>query len=355
MSVTRIFKMGLRVAEWATPHVKEWHRERHLNRDEAQRHLQARNWSEAEKYLQLALEEKHYSAVDRLGFLLGLTEAQRCQSKLEDAERTAVAAIKIAVQEENGVLHALALDALARVQLEQERYAEAEKTAQKVIRLESARAKPDYALLVSCSRAVASAQERSERLADAIESLKTGLGHAEKAFGAEHAETAGFLRELGLLNRRHGQHDAAQVSLRRAMGIHRALGENGSGPGVDSQEATETLYHLAASLEESGDLRGAAMEFEKMLALRERQVGANRGETAVAQVRLAALYLQTGRIAQGRELLLLALPALDRKGGPLLAQALELLASAEDRSGRGEQARHYREKAVVAAAIHAGE
>jgi hypothetical protein len=92
-----------------------------------------------------------------------------------------------------------------------------------------------------------------------------------------------------------------------------------------------------------------------MLVLRERQVGANREETAIAQVRLASLHLQTGRIAQARELLLHALPSLDRKGGPLLAQALEMLAAAEDRSRRGEQARHYREKAVVAAAIHAGE
>jgi tetratricopeptide (TPR) repeat protein len=354
IGVTRIFKIGLRVAEWATPHVKEWHRERNLNRNEAQRHLDARNWSEAEKHLQLAVGEPQHSTLDRLELLLGLAEAQRRQSKLEDAERTAFSAIKIAVREENGTMHALALDALASVQLDQGRFDEAEKTAQEVIRLEGARSKPDHARLASCSRKLASALEKSERPAEAIEALRKALSHAEKAFGAEHADTAGLLHELGLLYRRHGQHDAAQVSLRRALAIHRALGSKDAGAAA-SQEATQTLYTLAASLEESGDLHGAATEFERMLALRERQLGANPEETASAQVRLAGLHLRTGRISSARELLMRALPALERRGGPLLTQAFETLASAEERSGRGELARQYHEKALVAAAVHAAE
>jgi hypothetical protein len=92
-----------------------------------------------------------------------------------------------------------------------------------------------------------------------------------------------------------------------------------------------------------------------MLVLRERQVGANPQETSAAQVRLDALQLRTGRISSARELLIQAMPALERRGGPLLAQALETLASAEERSGRGEQARLYREKAMIAAALCARE
>ena len=352
IGVTRIFKIGLRVAEWATPHVKEWHRERHLNRNEAQRHFEARNWSEAEKHLQLALEEPHHSAIDRVEFLLRLAEAQSRQGKLEDAEETASRAIKLAVQEENGTLHALALDALADVQLSQQRYGEAEKSAQEVIHLESARAKPDHALLASSSRKLASALEKNQRPAEALEAFKVALSHAEKAFGAEHAETAGHLHELGMMHQRGGDHGAAQGCFRRALGIQRAIGMNSA---ADTQEATQTLYHLAASLEESGHLHDAAAEFEKMLVLRERQIGADREETARAQVRLAALQLRSGRIASARELLLQALPALEGKGGPPLALALEALASAEERSGRAQQARQYREKAVAAAALHAAQ
>ena len=50
-----------------------------------------------------------------------------------------------------------------------------------------------------------------------------------------------------------------------------------------------------------------------------------------------------------------ALPTLERKGGPLLTQAFETLASAEERSGRAELARQYHEKALIAAAVHAAE
>src|SRR5580704_14497364 len=108
LGVTRIVKIGVRVAEWATPHVQKWHLERNLNRVEAQRHMQAGNWSEAEKHFQLALEEKHHSTVDKLELRLGLAEAQRRQSKLEDAERNACLAIKISVQDENETMHSLA-------------------------------------------------------------------------------------------------------------------------------------------------------------------------------------------------------------------------------------------------------
>jgi tetratricopeptide (TPR) repeat protein len=354
LGVTRIFKIGLRVAEWATPHVQNWHRERNLTRNEAQRHLAAGNWSEAEKHFHIGLEEKHHSTADCLELMLGLAEAQRRQSKLEDAERTACAAVAIAVKAENETMHALALDELANVQLDQYRFADAEQTAREVIRLENARAKPDHARLASSSRKLALALERSERSAEAIEALRKALTHTEKAYGEEHAETAGHLHELGLLHRRQGDHDSAQLCLRRALGIHRALGVNGEA-GASSPEATATLYHLAASLEESGNLNGAATEFERMLALRERQVGANPQETSAAQVRLAALHLRAGRISSARELLILALPALERKGGPVLAQAFETLASAEERSGREEQARLYREKAMIAAALCARE
>jgi tetratricopeptide (TPR) repeat protein len=352
---SRIIKIGVRIAEWATPHVQKWHHERNLNRNEAQRHLQAGNWSEAEKHFQLALEEKQHSTVDKLELRLGLAEAQRRQSKLEDAERNACLAVKIAVRDENETMHSLALDALANIQIDQGLFAEAERTAQEVIRLEGTRAKPDHARLASCSRRLGAALEKGGRLAEAVEALKKAHGHAEKAFGAEHADTAGHLHELGQLQRQHGQHDAAQVSLRRALAIHRTLGSKTPGPAGISPEATQALYNLAASLEESGDLNGAAAEFEKMLTWRARQVGADPGETANAQLRLAGLYLRTSRIPQARELLMQALPSLDRKGGPMLAQALEMLAGAEDRSGRGEQARQYRERAQVAAAVHAAE
>jgi tetratricopeptide (TPR) repeat protein len=142
-----------------------------------------------------------------------------------------------------------------------------------------------------------------------------------------------------MLSRQNGEHAEAQRCLRRALDIHRV----NSGP--DSHESTQALYHLAASLEESGDVEGAVGEYERVLKLKERQVGGNRQETADAQVRLAALYVKAGRIGAARELLTQAIGALERKGGPQLAEAFAILAEVEDHMGNPADARQWRERA----------
>lgn len=76
-----------------------------------------------------------------------------------------------------------------------------------------------------------------------------------------------------------------------------------------------------------------------------RQVGVNPLENAETQVRLAGLYLKAGRTGPARELLNQAIPLLERNGGQPLAQALQLLALAEEQSGRPEEAERWREVA----------
>jgi tetratricopeptide (TPR) repeat protein len=347
ISLSRVVRIAARVAAWATPKVQKWHRERNMNRTEARRHLDARNWSEAEKHLQAALAESRGSATDRGELLASLAQAQRSQGKLEAALDTAAELLKLAVEQRNQDLHSLALESVAGVQLELGNFADAEKAAQEVIHLETAGASPDYARLASCSRILATALESSARPGEAAVALKQAAEFAEKAFGAEHSETAGHLHELGMLHRRQGRHGDAQHCLRRALHIHRSAGE------ADSRAATQALHNLAASLEEAGQLDEAAAEYQKLLTVRERQVGANPYETSEAQVRLAALHLRAHRLSSARELLLQALPNLERKGGPVYATALETLASAEDRSGRADAAKQYREKALAAAALEA--
>jgi tetratricopeptide (TPR) repeat protein len=344
LSVTRIFRLGIRFAAWVTPHVKEWHRQRHLNRVEGQRHLQSRNWSEAEKHLALALAERRHSATRRLELLLDLEKAQLRQHKLAEAEETVRTAIDLAVQTKDPSMHSRALDALVDVQLEQGKYAEAEKTTGEIARLESARPKPDRARLAKCSHKLGTALLKSERPAEAMEAFQRAAELSEQAFGAEHVETANSFSELGMLYRQKGDHAEAQRCLRRALQVHRAAS------GHDSHEATQALFQLAASLEESGDLQCAAGEYERVLALKERQVGGNREETAEAQVHLAALYLNAGRSSAARELLTSAIAVLERKGGQRLALALETLACVEEQVGRPADAKRWREQAATLAA-----
>ena len=81
-----------------------------------------------------------------------------------------------------------------------------------------------------------------------MEAFQRAAQLSEQAFGAEHVETAKSFSELGMLCRQKGDHAEAQRCLRRALQAHRAAS------GHDSHEATQALFHLASSLEESGNL-----------------------------------------------------------------------------------------------------
>jgi tetratricopeptide (TPR) repeat protein len=341
ISVTRIVRLTMRVARWAEPHVKEWHRQRHLNRVEGQRHLDSHNWAEAEKHFGLALAERKHSRHRRCELLLNLEQAQRRQRKLQEAEQSALVALEIAPDRS---LRARAQDALVDIRMEQARYQEAEQSIADILRMEQAEARPDGARVARCYRKLGTARLKSERNAEAMEAFRQAADLSERVFGAEHAETAQSFADLGMLHRQHGEHPQAQLYLRRALEIHRGTS------GLDSHEATQGLYQLASSLEECGDLDGAAGEFERLLALRARQVGVNPLENAETQVRLAGLYLMARRTGPAKELLNHAIGLLERKGGQPLAQALQMLAMAEDQSGHPEEAERWREVASNLAA-----
>ncbi len=348
ISVTRILRLGVRLAAWATPHVKEWHRKRHENRVEGERHLTARNWSEAEKHLTLALAERRHPSKRRLDLLLGLTEAQRKQGKSAEAEKTSETAIALAASSKNKVLQSRALDGLVDIQLDQKKYSEMETTIAKIETLEKSLPAPDFKRLASAARKLGTALLNSGRAEEAMKAFERANHLAEKSYGPDHVETGNALTELGARYRETGNHTEAQRCLRRALEIHRKTS------GVDSQAATEDLFHLAASLEESGDLEGAASQYEKTLAVAERQVGGNREQTAVTQAHLAAIYMRAGRTSAARELLIHSIGVL-RKNDERLEFALETMADVEDLLNHPEEAQKWRDKAAASAAIRTGQ
>jgi len=338
ISVTRLFRLGIRFVVWVEPYVKEWQRQRHHNRVQGQQHLASKNWIEAEKHFSLALNERRHAVKKRLDLLLDLEQAQRCQRKFTEAEQTARKALDLAAAARNHAGQSRAMEALVDIHLDQGKWAEAEQATAEIVRLERASSKPDHARLAKCSRKLGTALLNSGRNAEALEAFHQSAKLCEQTHGANHAETAGSFVELGMLYRQHGEHVEAQRHLRRALQIHRKI----SGP--ESSEATQDLYHLAASLAESGDLDGAAAEFERLLAMKDRQVGGDRKETAEAQVRLAVLYLNAGRPAQACELLMQAIGFLERKGGDKLLLAMETMACVQEQMGRFEDAKHWRDR-----------
>src|SRR6266481_10057108 len=112
VSITRLFRLGIRFTVWVEPYVKEWHRRRHHNRVQGQQNLASRNWTEAEKHLSLALNERRHAVKKRVDLLLDLEQAQRRQRKFVEAEQNARTALNLAAKSRNHSGQSRAMEAL---------------------------------------------------------------------------------------------------------------------------------------------------------------------------------------------------------------------------------------------------
>ncbi len=330
------------------PHIKEYQRQRHFNFSEGQRHLEARNYAEAEKYLQLALADRATNSPKRLvDVLVALSTAQLQLGQFEAAEVSAQAAVEAAGHGADKAYQAIALESVANVQLGSKQFIECQQTIAQIQALELGRRDPNYPLLARCARMQATALQHDGRTADAVEAARQAAEFAERGSGPEDVETAHALTALGTLHTQQENYTEALQCLGRALEIHSAE------QGADSAEATHDICLLAAALEGSGDSRGAISRYEQLLALYDRQVGINHKDDAETRVRLAILYAEEGSFPAARELLVTAIEAMERRGdrgtGPLNFETLRLacnaLAFIEDQLGRTDAAEILREKA----------
>ena len=90
------------------------------------------------------------------------------------------------------------------------------------------------------------------------------------------------------------------------------------------------LRLLTESLEATGDIAGAAAEFERVLIAKLRTMGQDLDGIAETQWELAQRYLEWGNHSRARELLLEAVATFERTGGIRLATAYEALARLEE-------------------------
>jgi tetratricopeptide (TPR) repeat protein len=203
-----------------------------------------------------------------------------------------------------------------------------EKVMQEAVRLEVMLPHPDPLGIARRVHRLGIARHKTGRSEEAIPALEEAVAVHQRTFGEEHVETAHHLTELGEVYRAQGNHPEAQRCLRQALRIHeRACG-------MESPEAIRDLHHLAGSLEESGDLEGAAAQYERALMFKLRTVGGDLDELAQMQYGLADLYIHWHNYSRARELLSEAVGTFRRKGGDRLAIAYETLAHVEECSGR---------------------
>ena len=329
MSILRALRRG--AADWAAPrHTKD------LNYNEAQRHMDARDWVQAETHLAEALKGKHPDRI-RGELLAQLSQAQLEQGKLKEAAQAARAAVDLARKNPSALWDAL--DRLAAVELKQGDTSSVLGTLASMDLDEKARDKPDLARLLHTSRQRGNVLLSVGRATEARTAFEESIKLTEQTHGMEHVETANFLAELGALCGQTGCHPEAQYYLQRALKIYRV------NPESDMLQTSNSVRHLALSLQDSGDLEGAATEYERLVSFWERQVGSNGKELLSAQVHLSGLYVQTGRSSAARELLGPAIATLERTHGEPLRDALFIMAVAEEQDGRHRQSALCREKA----------
>jgi tetratricopeptide (TPR) repeat protein len=340
------FRWSTQLPTWSIPRVGnrkgKWSLERNLSRVEGERYLKARNWPEAEKCLSEAVEDadRRGHSVQKIHLRLQLAEAQRKQNRLSEAEQTVRAALEHTARVSNPSGYVQCLDALAEVFHDGDNFPAMEVALQEGVRIEAAMPHPDPVRMARRVHRLGTARHKSGRSAEAIPALEKALKLHEQVTikdgehdtQAHEIETANLLSELGAIHRAQGNHPQAQELLRRALRIDETH------LGHDSEAALRDLHYLAGSLEEAGDIEGAAELFERVLLRRLRVVGGNLEELAEMQYGLAGMYIGWCNYARARELLAEAIGTFKRHKNARLAVAYETLAHVEECSGRYQEA-----------------
>jgi len=337
----RLFKWSTGSAKATSAPAHAWILDRNWDRAEGERLLKAKNYAGAQEHLAKAIAEaeaRGHSIAKRTHLRLLLAEAQRQEAKVEGgepdaaklavAEQTARYAIQAAAKGSDRSLYIQCLDTLADIFGDEQKFDAVEKAVQESIRFEAEQERPDPIRMARRVFRLGVARHRMGRTQDAIPVLEKAVKLHETAFGADHSETGHQLTELGAAYRADGRHVEAQDALRRAMQIHRKAG------GYDSKDAIQALHHLAGSLEDCGNLDGAAEQYETALTYKQRLIGSNMEDLAELQFGLANLHLEWSHLSRSRELLMEAASVFARKGGVRLAVTYETLAHVEECSGR---------------------
>jgi tetratricopeptide (TPR) repeat protein len=321
-------------------HASSWSLDRNVHRTEAHRFLRLGFYGDAERHLLEAVAEadlRRFSAAKRIRLRLDLAEAQRKQaaatgedsSRLTAAEQTARQAIALAAQVSDAEGYLQCLDVLTEIFADQRNWPGVEHTAAEALRLGAKQPHPDSMRMSRRAHQLGVARHWTGHPELAMQALEKALQLQEQFGGGEDLESARLLSQTGKIYRAQKEHAKAQECLQRALRIHRMkLGEA-------SPEVFEDLHQLAGSLEESGDLEGAAQQYEQALLIKGRQIGIENLEPlGEMQFSLANLYIGWGTLSRARELLSEAIGTFRRAGGPRLAIAYETLAQVEENSGR---------------------
>ncbi len=318
------------------------------------------DYGAAERHLSRALEEAAQSRAprkERIELLLELVETQRKKAAAElarkpeasvderrallaAAARSARSAIEMATASAEPNEFVRCLIALGDVFKEARDYPAMEKVEREALRMAAALPHPNVEWIAARTHRLGYALHHLGRTKEAVKLLERSIDLHQKRYGAESLEVANILADCGVIFRAQGNHARAKECLQRALRIHETT------KGADAPETFEDAQQLARVLEESGDLDGAAFQYERVLQIKMRKLGVeNLEDVAQMQYHLANLHINWGNLGRARELLQECIGEFRRHGGPRLAIALELLGQLEESLGHYNAAIEELEKA----------
>ncbi len=320
--------------------IRAWTGDRTEDQKTGERLFEQGDYSGAELHLVKAIvedERRKQSPDKRILVRLELAEARRKQyrpgpgggnrEKLSEAEETIRSAMELAKRTGERPLMLQCLDALASILGDKEDLPGAEAAVREATDIEATLKRRDPLAAARRLNRIGLLRYHSGKMEEAVTALAESAAIHEQVLGADHLGTANRVSELAAAYRALENHSETQRCLRRAIRVHEAQ------CGLDSPEAAADLQMLTESLESSGDQDAAAAQFERVLGLKLRIVGADLDEIAEAQVRLANRYIDWRRYSRARELLLEAVGSFKRKGGSRLALGYETLGRIAEETG----------------------
>ena len=198
----------LKTAQWSFARVQTtgkkpaaWTLDRNWHRSEAERHLRARNFSEALRHLSVAIDEadaRKAPPKQRVRLRLELADAQRRTaaanaSQLDTAEKTVRSAIEIAAQASDSEEYVNGLDALADIFADQKNFPALEKVEEQAIQMGAALPPPDPWRMAKRVHRLAVARHKIRFPRDAGPALEKSIRLHEQTFGPTSREMATLL------------------------------------------------------------------------------------------------------------------------------------------------------------------
>jgi len=311
-------------------------------RQEGERLFEESDYAGAELHLAQAIvdsEQRQEPPNKRITLRLELGEAQRRQflaggnlQKLVAAEETVRSAYDLASRTNEPELLVESLDTLGAIEADRGNLDEAARLLEEAGTLEAKLKHSEPIQMARRQHRLGWLRQRQGKLQDAVDLLASSAAIHQRVLGENHVSTAHRLSDLGAVHHAMGNHAEAQRCLRRSIRVH----EQESG--LESPEAVADLKMLTESLEASGDIDGAAAQFERVLNLKLRTVGMDMDTLAEVQFQLALRYRGWRRYSRARELLMEVVGTFKRTGGARLAAGYEALAQLEEDTGHYHEA-----------------